>query len=270
MKLKSSIITTKTNNSLNTGSKPSFPTMLSVKRSDKLMSPLSNIWPKSKPSRNLKITLKLSSHSVKTNGSRTPLLPKSSNSKVIKSKEALVMISTGKKERISPSRPLKRKERTKRKPFKKKLNLSSTFSRKLIWPNPTKKIRRVKLKNKTKMKKMTKSQSSKGNTKSQMSFMRTWSQDHWNTSWVSLVLISETLRESKVLRELKKMKMLKTNNKLQRRREKESERILLSTIEREIYCLNSLFNRIYFIKSTYLFLIKWKILLFFILSWNFV
>lgn len=172
MKPKSNIITTKTNNSLNIGSKPSFPTMLLVRKSDKLMNQSSNIWPKSKLSKNLKTALKLFSLSLKTNGSLTLLLLKSSNLKEMKSKEALVMISTGKKERTSPSKLSKRKIKIKRKQFKRKFNLSSTSSKKLIWLKMNKKTTK-KLNNKTMRRMRTKSQNSKDNMKSPTSFMKT-------------------------------------------------------------------------------------------------
>ena len=66
------------------------------------------------------------------NGLPTPLLLNNSNLKETKSKEVLVIKSTGKKVKISPSKPLKRKEKIKRKLSKRKFNLSSTFSRKSI------------------------------------------------------------------------------------------------------------------------------------------
>lgn len=66
------------------------------------------------------------------NGSPTSLLPKSLNLKVMKSKEDLVMKSTGKKEKISPLKPSKRKIKIKRKLYKNKLNHSSISSNKLI------------------------------------------------------------------------------------------------------------------------------------------
>lgn len=177
MKQKSNIITTKTNNSLNIGSKPLFLTMSLVRKSDKSMNLSSSIWLKSKPLKNLKTALRLFSPSQKMNGLPTLLLLNNSNLKETKSKEVLVIKSTGRKVKISPSKPLKRKEKIKRKPFKKKFNLSSTFSRKSIWLKMRKKTTK-KPNNKTMKKMKTKLLNSKDNTKLPTSSTKTWSQDH--------------------------------------------------------------------------------------------
>lgn len=177
MKPKLNIITTKTNNSLNIGSKPLFPTMSLVRKSDKSMNLSSSIWLKSKPLKNLKTALRLFSPSQKMNGLPTPLLLNNSNLKETKSKEVSVIKSTGKKVKISPSKPLKRKEKIKRKLSKRKFNLSSTFSRKSIWLKMRKKITK-KPNNKTMKKMKTKSLNSKDNTKLPTSSTKTWSQDH--------------------------------------------------------------------------------------------
>lgn len=172
MKPKSSTITTKTNNSLNIGSKPSSPMMSLERKSDKSMNPSWNIWPKSKPLKNLKTTLRLFSPSQKMNGSPILLLPNNSNSKETKSKEASVIQLTGRKVRISPSKTLKRNQRKEKKPSKRRFNLSSTSSKKSIWLKMKKKTTKKpnnKMMKKTKMK----SQNSKDNMKLLMSFTKT-------------------------------------------------------------------------------------------------
>lgn len=172
MKPKSSTITTKTNNSLNIGSKPSSPMMSLERKSDKSMNPSWNIWPKSKPLKNLKTTLRLFSPSQKMNGSAILLLPNNSNLKETKSKEASVIQLTGRKVRISPSKTLKRNQRKEKKPSKRRFNLSSTSSKKSIWLKMKKKTTKKpnnKMMKKTKMK----SQNSKDNMKLLMSFTKT-------------------------------------------------------------------------------------------------
>lgn len=144
-----------------------------VKKSDKLTNPCSSTLPLSKQSKKAKTALKSLSLSPKTNGSQTPLSLKSSNSMLLKSREALATQLTGKKEKTSQSKTSRRKVKTKKKPSKKKSNHSSTSSRKSILLKTMKKIRKNQNKPKLKKKTKMKSPSSKDNTKLLTNFTKT-------------------------------------------------------------------------------------------------
>lgn len=133
------------------------------------------------------------------------------------------MKSTGRRVRTSPSRPSRRKIKTKRKPSKKKSTLSSIFSRKSTSPKTMRKTR-TNLK-KMKTKKTTKSQNLKDNTKSQMNFMKTWFPDHLSTSWEWLVVISETSVTLESWRESRKVMRMRRKRLQRRRKGREREKV---------------------------------------------
>ena len=199
---------------MSTGSRPWFRATSSANKSDKSTSLFSNTWRRSLLPNKAKTALRLLSPLLKMNGLLTPLSRRSLRSKVMKSREALVMISTGRRARTLLLRRLRRKIKTKRKPYKSKFNPFSTFSRKSISLKTMMKTRK-KLR-KTKMRKTTILQNSSDSLKSQMNFTKRSFPDHSSTFWEWWEVTLESSGIWEIWRELRKE--MKRRKRHQRRR----------------------------------------------------
>ncbi len=205
---------------MSTGSRPWFRATSSANKSDKSTSLFSNIWLRLLLPNKVKKALRLLSPLLKTNGLLTLLWRRSLRSKAMRSREALVMRSTGRRVRTLLSRRLRRKIKTKRKPYKSKFNPFSTFSRKSI---SLKTMTKTKMKSrKTKTRKTTILQNSSDSLKSQMNFMKPSFPDHSSTFWEWSEVILETSGIWEIWRELRKE--MKRRRHQRRRKERVREK----------------------------------------------